>query len=199
MIYDISLPLSDATPVYSGDRPVQIDRASDIAEAGEFTLSEVTMSVHAGTHVDAPCHFIAGAASVDTLALDVLVGRARLVEVAGGGAITAGLLDRSAIPPDTTRLLLRAPDTTALSECGARRLVDRGVRLVGIDGLSIGFSDQSNEVHRILLGAGVVIVESLNLAGVPPGEYQLICLPLKLTAAEAAPARAILLEAGARF
>jgi arylformamidase len=199
MIYDISLPLSDATSVYSGDRPVQIDRASDIAGADEFTLSEVTMSVHAGTHVDAPCHFIAGAASVDALALDILVGLAWLVEVAGEGAVTADLLERLAIPPDTTRLLIRTPDATALSECGARRLVDRGVKLVGIDGLSIGFSDQSNEVHRILLCAGVIIVESLNLADVPPGEYQLICLPLKLAAAEAAPARAILLEAGARF
>jgi len=194
MIYDISLPLSDVTPVYSGDRPVQIDRTSDIAGADEFTLSEVTMSVHAGTHVDAPCHFIAGAASVDALALDVLVGCARLVEVAGEGAITADLLERLAIPSDTTRLLIRTPDATALGECGARRLVDCGVRLVGIDGLSIGFSDQSNEVHRILLGAGVIIVESLNLADVPPGEYQLICLPLKLTTAEAAPARAILID-----
>jgi len=193
MIYDISLPLSDSTPVYPGDRPVQIDRASDIARGDELTLSNVAMLAHAGTHVDAPSHFIAGAASVDALALDVLVGDALLVEVAGEGAITADLLEQLAISPDTTRLLLRTPDETALSECGARRLVDRGVKLVGIDGLSIGFSDQSDAVHRILLGAGVVIVESLNLADVPPGEYQLICLPLNLTAAEAAPARAILI------
>ena len=198
MIYDISLPLSDSTPVYPGDRPVQIDRASDIARGDELTLSNVAMSAHAGTHVDAPSHFIAGAASVDALALDVLVGDALLVEVAGAGAITADLLEQLAIPPETTRLLLRTPDAAALSECGARRLVDRGVKLVGIDGLSIGFSDQSNAVHRILLAAGIVIVESLNLADVPPGQYKLICLPLKLAAAEAAPARAILLEAGAR-
>ena len=193
MIYDISLPLSDSTPVYPGDRPVRIRRASDIARGDEFTLSEVAMSLHAGTHVDAPCHFISGAASVDAISLDVLVGDALLVEVVGAGAITADLIERLEIPPGTTRLLLHAPDASALSECGARRLVDRGVKLVGIDGLSIGFSDQSDAVHRILLAAGVIIVESLNLADVPPGEYQLICLPLKLTGAEAAPARAILL------
>jgi len=199
MIYDISLPLSDSTPVYPGDRPVRIDRASDIDRGDELTLSEVAMSLHAGTHVDAPSHFIAGAASVDALALDVLVGRAMLVEVAGAGAITADLIEQLAIPPDVTRLLLHAPDAAALGECGALRLVDRGVKLVGIDRMSIGFSDQSEAVHHILLGAGVVIVESLNLADVPPGEYQLICLPLNLTAAEAAPARAILLTAGSRF
>ena len=199
MIYDISLPLGDSTPVYPGDRSVRIDRASDIARGDEFTLSEIAMSAHAGTHVDAPCHFIAGAPSVDALALDVLVGEALVAEIFGTGAISADVLEQLAIPPDTQRLLLHTPDATALGECGAKWLVDRGVKLVGIDGLSIGFSDQSDAVHRILLAAGVVIVESLNLADVPPGEYQLICLPLKLTGAEAAPARAILLEAGARF
>jgi len=194
MIYDISLPLGDSTPVYPGDRPVRIDRVSDVDRGDGFTLSEVTMSVHAGTHVEAPSHFIAGAASVDGLILDVLVGRALLVDVSDEGAITADLLERLAVPPDTLRLLFRTSDASALSECGACRLVDRGVKLVGIDGLSIGFSDQSEAVHRILLGAGVVIVESLNLADVPAGEYQLICLPLKLTGAEGAPARAILLD-----
>jgi len=193
MIYDISLPLSDSTHVYPGDRPVQIRRASDVARGDEFTLSEVAMSLHAGTHVDAPSHFIAGAASVDALALDVLVGRAMLVDVPGAGAITADMLERLAIVPDTTRLLLRMSEASALSECGARWLVDRGVKLVGIDGLSIGFSDQSDAVHRILLAAGVILVESLILADVPPGEYQLICLPLKLIGAEGAPARAILI------
>ena len=193
MIYDISLPLGDSTPVYPGDRPVRIDRVSDVDRGDGFTLSEVTMSVHAGTHVEAPSHFIAGAASVDGLILDVLVGRVSLVDVSDEGAITADLLERLAVPPDTLRLLFRTSDASALSECGARRLVDRGVKLVGIDGLSIGFSDQSEAVHRILLAAGVVIVESLNLADVPAGEYQLICLPLKLTGAEGAPARAILL------
>jgi arylformamidase len=193
MIYDISVPLGDWTPVYPGDRPVSINRASDLDRGDEFTLSEVAMSAHAGTHVDAPAHFIAGGASIDALALDVMVGEALLVDVPNAGAITADLLGRLAIPPDTTRLLLRTSDTSALSECGAHRLVDASVKLVGIDAMSIGFSDQSEAVHRILLAAGVVIVESLNLAGVPPGEHRLICLPLKLTGAEGAPARAILI------
>ena len=193
MIYDISLPLSDSIPVYPGDRPVQIDRASDIARGDEFTLSEIRMSLHAGTHVDAPSHFIAGASSVDALALDVLVGRAVLVDVPDAGPITAETLDQLDLPAATTRLLLRTPDAAALSECGAKWLVARGIKLVGIDGLSIGFADQSDAVHRILLAAGVVVVESLNLADAPPGEYQLICLPLNIPNAEAAPARAILL------
>ncbi|MBL7220828.1 MAG: cyclase family protein [Phycisphaerae bacterium] len=199
MIYDISLPLSDSTPVYPGDRSVQIRRASDIDRGDAVTLSEVAMSLHAGTHVDAPCHFISGAPSVDEISLDILVGHAVLVDVPGAGAITAETLDRFDLAAGTTRLLLRTPDAAALGECGARWLVARGVKLVGIDRMSIGFSDQSGAVHRILLAAGVVIVESLNLADVPLGEYQLICLPLKLIGAEGVPVRAILLTAGSRF
>jgi arylformamidase len=116
-----------------------------------------------------------------------------LVDVSIAGAVKGGALDRLDLPAATTRLLLRTPEASALDECGARWLVARGIKLVGIDGLSIGVSDQSDAVHRTLLDSGVVIVESLNLADVPPGQYQLICLPLNLTGAEAAPVRAILI------
>jgi arylformamidase len=193
MIYDISLPLSDSTPVYPGDRLVQIDRISDVARGDEFTLSEMTTSLHAGTHIDAPSHYIAGAASIEALDLNVLAGDAMLVDMPAAGAITANALDQLELAPDTTRLLLRTNGKSALGECGAKWLVGFGITLVGIDGLSIGFSEQCNAVHRVLLEGGVVIVESLNLTAPPTGQYQLICLPLNIADAEAAPARAILI------
>lgn len=201
MIYDISTPLNDSTPVYPGDPLVQIDSISDIMRGDEFTLSQMSLSLHAGTHIDAPSHFISGAASVDKLSLSVLIGDATLADIPTPGAITAEVLEKISLAASVTRLLLHTlhcpqqPDVTppALSCCGAEWLVARGIKLVGIDRLSIGFADQGDAVHQILLGSGVVVVESLDLAYPPPGEYQLICLPLNITAAEAAPARAILI------
>ncbi|MDP6044250.1 MAG: cyclase family protein [Phycisphaerae bacterium] len=195
-IYDISTPLGESTPVYPGDPPVRIDRLSDVSRGDQFTLSEITSTLHAGTHIDAPAHYIPNAVTADQTPLDILIGDATLADIADAGAITADSLARLAIAPGTTRLLLRTPDSpqeTALSQCGAQWLVAAGVKLVGIDRLSIGLAGQEAQTHRTLLASGVVIAESLNLTDVPPGEYQLICLPLRITA-EAAPARAILID-----
>jgi len=194
MIYDISTPLSDSTPVYPGDPPVRIRRVSDLASGDEFMLSEIAMSLHAGTHIDAPSHFIPDASTVDAIPLDVLIGDAILADITTTGAITEDILKQFSFPADTTRLLLRTPDVAALSRCGAQWLVDTGVKLIGIDRLSIGSPDQSDAVHRILLAAGVVIVESLNLTAPSPGKYKLICLPLNIANSEAAPARAVLID-----
>ena len=194
MIYDISTPLSDSTPVYPGDPPVRIRRVSDLASGDEFMLSEIVMPLHAGTHIDAPSHFIPGGPTVDAIPLDVLIGDAILADIPTTGAITADILKQLSFPADTTRLLLRTSDAAALSQCGAQWLVDAGVKLVGIDRLSIGSPDQSNAVHRIFLVAGVVIVESLNLTAPSPGKYKLICLPLNIAGSEAAPARAVLID-----
>ncbi|MCP4377274.1 MAG: cyclase family protein [bacterium] len=193
MIYDISLPLSESTPVYPGDRLVQVDRVCDVARGDKFSLSEMAVSLHAGTHIDAPSHYIAGAASIEAMDLSVLTGDAMLVDMSANGAITADALDQLDLPPETTRLLLRTNGQSALGECGAKWLVGFGVKLVGIDGLSIGVSAQCNAVHRTLLEVGIIIVESLDLSVPPAGQYQLICLPLNIAEAEAAPARAILI------
>jgi arylformamidase len=207
-IYDISQPISESLVVWPGDPPVRITRPAHLDRGDLMTLSRLDMSAHTGTHVDAPAHFVAGGLAVDGLALDVLVGPAWVVHTLDAGLITADLLASSAIPPGTERLLLRTrnsdrwmqgkgpffQDYVGVTQDGAQWLLDRGVRLVGIDYLSVAAYDDTVAVHRLLLHAGVILVEGLSLGGIAPGSYRLVCLPLKLAGVEGAPARAILID-----
>lgn len=197
---DISQPLRTGMPVWPGDSPVTIARASDALPS----VSQLVLGTHVGTHVDPPAHFIAGAATVDRLPLDALIGPAWVVHLTQAGPVTAAALEAAAIPPGIERLLLRTvnSDTTpdvfdptyvALTVDAAEWLLARGVRLVGIDAPSIEPFDAPGEpVHHKLLGAGVVIVEGLALADVAAGPYELICLPLRIADGDGAPARAVL-------
>jgi len=208
-IYDIS------NAVYSGmvhwpDNPeVCLERVSDVAHGDIATVSRYDAGVHTGTHLDAPIHFIAGGSSTDTLDLNVLVGPALVVHLADSVAqITAAVLEVQAIPPGTTRIVFRTrnsaywaaddrtfhPDFAAVQPDAAQWLVDRGVRLVGVDYLSVAPFDDGVTTHRILLGAGVIPVEGLNLTGIEPGLYDLVCLPVKFRNCDGAPARAILMR-----
>ena len=178
--------------MYPGDPEVRLERVSSIADGDLANLSRLDLGVHSGTHVDAPLHFVEGGASVETLPLDVLVGPCVVVDG----------LDPAAVPPGVERVLFKTPngrlweraefseDFVALDAEAARALVERGVRLVGIDYLSIG----DEEAHQALLGAGMVAIEGLDLREVEPGEYRLVCAPLKLEGAEGAPARVVLLR-----
>ncbi len=192
-IIDITAPLGPQTPVYPGDPAIVVAPLSTADGLDRFALSRLTLGTHAGTHVDPPSHLFPGGATVDNLPLDVLIGPARLVDLVRGRSVTAG--DLEAVPHRTVRLLLRTGGAP-LCEGAARALVARGVRLVGVDGLSVDAIDRPGPAHRVLLGAGVVVVEGLALAGVAPGSYTLICLPLRLVAGDGAPARAVLIEGG---
>ena len=166
----------------------------------------MTCDTHSGTHVDAPLHILQDGDSVDQLDLSVLNGPCRVVHLPGIGVIDEGLLFSLNLPTDTRRLLLRTDNSTLWSDAGstfkkdfaslgpeaAHWIVERKIQLVGIDYLSIGTFQQGTEVHKILLNAGVVVLEGLNLADVPADEYELLCLPLKIKGAEGAPARALL-------
>jgi arylformamidase len=186
---DITAPLGPGTRCYPGDPPVELTRLSEADGVDRFALSRLTLGTHAGTHVDPPAHFFPGAATVDRLPLDLLIGPALLVDVARGRPVTTD--DLTVVPPRTRRLLLRTGDQP-LTEGAARWLVSRGVRLVGVDALSVDPPDAPGPVHRILLEAGMIIVEHLLLAGVEPGRYRLICLPLRLMGGDGAPCRAVL-------
>lgn len=166
-IFDISVPLRTGMPVYPGDPEVRLERVRSSP-----AVSRLDFGVHTGTHVDAPVHFLEGTSGADQLPLEVLNGPCEVV--AGSGA--------------ATRLLVKEGE--ALDGAGARELVDQGVRLIGVDRMSVG----DEEAHRVLLGAGVVVVEGLDLSGVEPGSYDLWCLPLKLVGSDGAPARAILVR-----
>ena len=191
-IIDVSVPVRPGMITYPGDPEVRLERVSSIGDGDVVNLSRLDLGVHSGTHVDAPLHFVDGWPSVETLPLDVLVGPCVVVDGLDPAAVPAGA-ERVLFKTPNSRLWERAEfseDFVALDAEAARALVERGVRLAGIDYLSIG----DEGAHRILLGAGVVAVEGLDLREVEPGEYRLVCAPLKLEGAEGAPARVLLLR-----
>lgn len=196
-LIDVTVPLRPGMVVFPGDPEVSLGRVSSIAGGAVANVSRLEAGVHTGTHVDAPLHFRDGAPAVESLPLEVLVGPAEVVDATG---LEREVGEDFPFPSGVERLLLKtrnselwareafAEDAVALSPGAARCLVELGVRLVGIDYLSVG----GEEVHRTLLDAGVVVLEGLDLRGVEPGAYRLLCLPLKLVGADGAPARAIL-------
>jgi arylformamidase len=203
-IYDVTLPLSTALPSYPGDPPFEIQVLQSMSAGQSCNLSRLAMGTHAGTHVDAPLHFIPGGASVDRLPLEILVGKARVVELDVAGRIERRDLQAADLRDDIRVLLktrmsgqLRGPqfeeDFVHLGEDAARYLVQAGIKLVGIDSLSVeAFGSTQYPAHKALLGAGVVIVEGLDLSEVGAGEYEMTCLPLRLVGGDGAPARVML-------
>lgn len=203
-VIDISLPIHARMIVYEGDPSVDITPRLEIARGDAANVSLLSMGSHTGTHVDAPAHFIEGGATVEALPLDVLIGPALVAEV--GGAPHIGRSGLEPLPLDgVSRLLLKTRnsalwakgtftrDFVALDLEGARYLVERGVRLIGIDFLSIEpFHSPGHPVHRLLLGAGMVVLEGLDLSRVDPGLFELVCLPLPVTGVDGAPCRALL-------
>jgi len=204
--YDITLTITPQTIVWPGDSPVKITQTSSMALGDNANVSEISMSCHTGTHVDAPDHFLNNGINVDDLSLDLLVGRAYVLYLPDVSMITASVLMQAEIPPRTRRLLFKTrnsdlwasgtrefqTDFVALSVDAAELLVDRNVKVVGIDYLSIAPYKMGTPVHTILLNAGVVIIEGLDLSKVSQGRYTLHCLPLKLGGVEGAPTRAVL-------
>ncbi len=171
----------------------------DVANGDPYTLSELSLSAHAGTHVDAPRHLFPAGKTLDALPLETFVGEARVVELRGP-AVTAEALEAARIPLDTSRLLLKTradnqSPSSYLTEDAARWIARRGARLVGIDSISVDPEGSEDlPAHRILLGADIAIIEGLDLSAVNPGPYILACLPLKLRDADGAPARVVLIE-----
>ncbi len=205
-IYDISLTISPEIPTWPGDPAVVVERAEKIEAGAQSNTSRLEMSAHTGTHVDAPYHFIATGNTVESLELRVLTGRAYVLHLPEAEVITAEVLDGAGIPPRTRRVLFRTRnsdywangektfqrDFVAISGDGAEYLVNRGVKLVGVDYLSVAPFTDSVPTHKTLLKAGVVIVEGLDLSKVSQGRYAFYCLPLKIKGSDGAPARAIL-------
>ena len=208
-IYDISVPLRTGTPIFPGDPPIRIDQFLDMAQGDAANVTALCFGAHTATHVDAPAHFIPGAATVAALPLDVLIGPALVVEVPAAAAAVDLDLIRDTNFDGVTRVLFKTrnsafwgepeggfrEDFTYIEPAAARAIVQLGVRLVGIDYLSVEKYHSGNfETHLALLENGVVIVEGLDLRGIAAGRYELICLPLRLDGAtgDGAPARAVL-------
>lgn len=208
-IYDISLTVTPKLPVWPGDPNIVIERVSKMEEGEHNNVSRMAMGVHVGTHVDAPYHFIADGKTIETLRLDVLMGPAQVVELPDEcGLVNAEYLQKAGIAEGVERLLLKTRNSrywtqpglpfqenfVAVSPDGAQYLVERGVKLIGIDYFSIAPFRDSIPTHRALLSAEVIVLEGVNLSEVPAGMYQLYCLPMKLGASDGAPARAVLVS-----
>jgi arylformamidase len=202
-IYDITMPLSAELPVYPGDPQVLLTPVTRIADGDSSNVSRITLCTHSGTHIDPPRHFSDLGLPVDELPLGLLIGKALVLEIRGFQEIGCKELERLRIK-GVERLLLKTDnsglweeksfnhDFAALSIDGARYLLEAGVKLIGIDYLSIESAEGDGEVHRLLLDNGVLILEGVTLADVAPGEYELICLPLKIKGGDGAPVRALL-------
>lgn len=202
-MFDISLSISPDLPVYPGDPPVALVRQSSLAKGDEYNLTTLSLSTHTGTHLDAARHCDDKGETVDRVPLSLLIGQARVVEVSQAREIGAGLLSRLPVKGHE-RILLKTGNSllwekpgfqgefSHLTRDGAEYLLKCGVKLVGIDCLSVETFTGDGSVHRLLLGGGAVILEGLNLSGVSAGDYELICLPLKIADGDGAPCRAIL-------
>ena len=208
-VIDISIPIHQGMLTYPGDPVVSLVRVVGMSDGEASNLSVLSMSTHTGTHIDPPLHFIADGASIDEVALDVFVGEAVVADMRGNASIGPDELKAADLAEGIERLLFLTdrsaawsdPMTawpkryTALTLEGARWVVDHGVRLVGIDFPSIEDADAGSgtfPVHRTLLGAGVVILEGLDLRVAPVGRSTLWCLPLKIRDGDGGPARAVL-------
>jgi arylformamidase len=210
-IHDVSLVLRPDMVTWPGEPGPNVEPLRRIATGDSANVSVVSFSDHTGTHVDPPVHFLEGGNTVDKLPLDVLVGPCRVVEFKGEGHISADWLESAKIPKGAARLIFKTRnsarwsdpsaaftrDFSSINASGAKWCVDHGVKLVGIDYLSIepqGPEKEGYPVHTTLLRAGVVIVETLDLRAVQPGAYELVCAPLKIKDGDGSPARVFLIE-----
>lgn len=208
-LYDITIPIASDMPVYPGDPQVSVERVESIEDGAANNLTRLSFGTHTGTHIDAPRHFIEKGTPVDQLSLEILMGRVLVEEISGVSEITREILARLPLRGHT-RLIIKTDNSALwsregfveryahLTEAGARYLVEQGLKLVGIDYLSIERFNGTGNVHRVLLENNVVVLEGLNLHGVPEGEYELICLPLKIKNGDGAPARALLRGSASR-
>lgn len=200
---DISVPLRTGMAVWPGDEPARIERVQAFEKGDAYNLTRLSISAHTGTHIDAPLHFLPGGAPISAMPPEAMCGPARVVHVTGdviGAADVPGDLAPGARVLFRTRNSERDlfagtffEDYVFLGRDAAEKLVRAGALLAGIDALSVsGFREDPAETHRLLLGAGIWILEGICLRGVEPGEYELLCLPLRIEGADGAPARALL-------
>jgi len=201
--YDISLDLSPDTVRWVTAPPLEFHERRRISRGDSANASAVTMSVHSGTHLDAPFHFLPDGVKIDALPLDLFMGPALVHEVEADRYITDEHVKALELRGETrvlfktrnSELLKKSaydPDFVAFSEEAARTLVTRGVKLVGLDYLSVAHADEQVPVHRAFLDHGVVLLEGVDLSAIVPGRYELICFPLRLHGSDGAPCRAVL-------
>jgi arylformamidase len=204
-LVDVSVPLAAGMATYPGNPEFEMTPVKRIAAGDSSNNSRLVMGTHTGTHVDAPKHFFDDRPGSDAFPLEMLVGRARVIDLPHRGGITEAHLAAAGLREDL-RVLLRTPnsalwsstkgfytDYTYVTEGAAKFLVAQGVKVVGVDYLSVEqFKKAGAPAHHVLLGNGVIVIEGLNLSEAEAGQYEMYCLPLRLVNADGAPARVVL-------
>jgi arylformamidase len=206
-LIDVSVPLDATLPTYPHNTPFSLEPIKRLARGDSSNVSTLHMSAHCGTHVDAPRHFFDSGPGTEALPLDLLMGRVRVIQVTSRTGIAAEDLANQDFSEDV-RILIKTrnsllwgtpefrPDYIGVTESGARHLVAHGIKLVGVDYLSVEqFKTPGAPAHHVLLGAGTIVIEGLNLRDVEPGIYDLCCLPLRIVGSDGAPARVVLRKA----
>lgn len=207
-IYDISLTYTEDLPTWPGDPTIQLKQISSIKNGDLANVTQLSMSVHTGTHIDAPDHFLGNGKTVEDIPMELMVGTAAVVEIPSREIITAADIQAAQIPDDVKRILIKTSnseywasgnrkfqeDFIAPNGEAAKILVEMGMEVIGVDYLSVAPFTDPEPTHKILLEAGVLVIEGLDLSGVNPGEYTLLCLPLKIGGSDGAPARVLLMD-----
>ena len=209
MVIDISIDISPDMVQWEGDSPVKIRQVLDVAKGAPYNLSEMKMSVHTGTHMDAPRHFLDDGALIEDFPLELLIGEVQVVDIPQDAeSINATVLRAAGIRSGIKRVLFKTrnsqywkthpqefqDDFVSVSLDGADYLIEQGMELVGIDYLSISPADDFRPVHSRLMEKNIAIIETLDLSEAEAGFYTLVCLPLKLRGVEGAPVRAVLIR-----
>jgi arylformamidase len=203
-LIDVSVPLDAQLPTYPHNTPFTLEPIKRMARGDSSNVSTLHMSAHTGTHVDAPRHFFDEGAGTEALPLELLVGRTRVIEIESRTGVAAE--DLASIDlSDDIRLLIKThnsrlwgspefhTDYVGVTESGARHLVEHGIKVVGVDYLTVEvFKNPGAPAHRVLLGAGTIVIEGLDLRDVDPGIYEMFCLPLRVVGSDGAPARVVL-------
>jgi arylformamidase len=202
--FDVTVPISDGMLNWPGDPEVKIKKRSSIADGDEANVSGIHFGVHTGTHMDAPLHFIDGADDITTVSPEELIGKARVIDIEHPEFIGKKELEGKKIQ-EGERVLFKTrnsgeewftqefkEDFVYLNDEGAEFLAEIGVKVIGIDYLSIGKFEEAEKTHKILLNKGIWIIEGLYLQDVPAGDYEMYALPLKITGADGAPVRVVL-------
>lgn len=203
-LIDVSVPLDAQLPTYPHNTPYTLEPIKRVARGDSSNVSTLHMSTHTGTHVDAPRHFFDDGAGTEALPLELLVGRARVIQIDSRTGIAAEDL-RAIDLSDDIRVLIKThnsqlwgspefhTDYVGVTESGAKHLVEHGIKVVGVDYLSVEqFKNPGAPAHHVLLGAGTIVIEGLDLRKVDPGIYEMFCLPLRIVGSDGAPARVVL-------